>query len=182
MQQDKEHEESKERFNKIKDTYKKRRSRLILSGKSQHPTSHGYWAASNPDHVFELFRKLKLDTYSHFLDLGSGDGIVTAIASIFTTATGIEIDAGLHKAAVDIRNRLDLTHELKSMDYLEEDLSKYDIIFINPDNYFYKLEKNIVEQFKGALVITDNIFRPLTLTPKRKVSVRGTSYSIFRLE
>ena len=166
-------------FNKIHDTYSKRRSRLLMEGKSQHPTSHGYWAASEPNQVYDLFRKIKLNEYKSFLDLGSGDGIVAAIASLFTESTGIEIDKSLHKAAADIKNKLKLNHTLKNKDYMDEDLSKYDIIFISPDNYFHKLEKKLVEEFKGTLIITDNIFMPLMLTPQEQVSVRGAGFSIY---
>jgi protein-L-isoaspartate O-methyltransferase len=170
------------RFNQIHQLYARRRSRLIMSGKSQRSTRLGYWAMSNPLHVFELFRKLGLENYKSFVDLGSGDGVVVAVASLFTNATGIETDAKLHDDAVDIRKKLGLDYTLKNSDYLEEDISQYDIIFINPDNYFHRLEKNLVEQFKGKIIITDNIFRPLTLNPQKQVSVRGTSFSVYELD
>jgi protein-L-isoaspartate O-methyltransferase len=159
--------------------YTKRRSRLIMSNKAQRPTSHGYWAISNPVHTYELFKKIGLQKHKSFVDLGSGDGIIVAVASLFTGATGIEIDKELHKDASEIRQKLKLNYTLKNKDYIEDDLSKYDIIFINPDNYFHKLEKNLVEQFKGKIIITDNIFQPLTLSPQRKISVKGTNYSIY---
>ncbi|MBU2561769.1 MAG: hypothetical protein KKD17_05725 [Nanoarchaeota archaeon] len=168
-----------DKFNLISREYSKRRSRLIMSNKAQRPTKVGYWASSNPAHVFNLFRQIGLERYNSFVDLGSGDGIVVAVASLFTRAAGIEADDKLHKDALEMRKRLSLDYVLKNADYLEEDLSVYDVIFINPDNYFYKLEKNIVEQFKGTLVITDNIFRPLTLKPERQLSVKGTSFSIY---
>jgi protein-L-isoaspartate O-methyltransferase len=169
------------KFDQINKLYTRRRSQLIMSGKAQRPTSVGYWAMSNPLHLFELFRKIGLEKHKRFIDLGSGDGIAVAVASLFTGATGVEVDAQLHKDAEDIKKRLGLDYELKNNDYLKEDLSQYDVIFINPDNYFYKLEKNLVERFKGTLIITDNIFRPLTLSPEKQVSVRGTGYSIYSL-
>lgn len=136
---------------------------------------------SNPAHLFELFRRLGLDKYESFLDLGSGDGIVVAVASLFTRAAGIESDERLHKDAEEIRQRLKMGYVLKNKDYLDEDLSQYNIIFINPDNYFYRLEKNLVEQFNGTLIVADNIFRPLTLSPEKQISVRGTGFSIYSL-
>jgi len=169
------------KFTLIQQLHNKRRSRLILAGQSQRSTALGYWAMSNPLHVFELFRKLELSRYKRFVDLGSGDGIVVAVASLFTDSAGIEIDENLHKDALEIRSRLGLDYELKNMDYLEEDLSQYDVIFINPDNYFYKLEKALVENFRGIIIITDNIFRPLTLRPSDNLSVMGTRYSIYKL-
>jgi len=170
-----------QKFDEITKIYTRRRGQLIMSGRSQHPTGVGYWAMSNPAHVFELFRRIGLDKYKSFLDLGSGDGIVVAVASLFTKSAGVEADAQLHKDAEEIMQRLKLEYNLRNKDYLDEDLSQYDVIFINPDNYFYRLEKNLVEQFKGTLIVTDNIFRPLTLSPEKQVSIRGTGFSIYSL-
>jgi hypothetical protein len=170
-----------ERFAQIESFYKKRRNRLILDGKSQRTTAFGYWAASEPVQVFELFRKLGLGKYRHFVDLGSGDGIVVAVASLFTKSAGIEADKGLHNDAVDIMKQLNMKYCLKNEDYLHEDLLKYDFIFMNPDNHFHLLEKKLVEGFKGTLVIADNIFRLLTLKPKSQISVGGTSFSVYEL-
>ncbi len=170
-----------EEFSRIRDAYTRRRSRLLLSGKFQRPTSHGYWAQSNPDHVFGLFRKLDLQTYKGFLDLGSGDGLVVAVASLFTDATGIEVDARLHRDAEDMREKLGLAFMLKNSDYILEDLSQYDFIFIAPDNYFHRIEKRLVEDFRGTLVVLDNMFRPLTLSPSKNVSVKGTCFSVYEI-
>lgn len=169
------------RFETVRQAYARRRSRLILEGKSQRRTGRGYWAMSDPLQLFELFRKLNLQEHKSFVDLGSGDGVVVAVASLFTKAAGIESDERLHRDAEEIRQRLGMDFTLKNMDYLEEDLSRYDFIFINPDNYFHKLEKRLVEGFKGKIVIVENIFRPLTLRPERSVSVMGTSYSIYKI-
>ncbi|MFH1064197.1 MAG: hypothetical protein V1729_03900 [Candidatus Woesearchaeota archaeon] len=166
---------------KIKRTYSKRHSTLLISGQSQRATALGYWAASDPTQLFELFKKVRLQNFKKFLDLGSGDGIAVAVASLFTDASGIEIDAELHKEAKQLTSRLGLHCTLKCKDYLDEDLSAYDFIFINPDNYFHRLEKKLVEEFKGTLVIVDNIFRPLTLDTGRSLSVAGVSYSRFLL-
>ncbi|NQU78980.1 hypothetical protein HQ545_04390 [Candidatus Woesearchaeota archaeon] len=168
-------------FNTISKEYMRRKGRLLAQGKSQRPTSIGYWASADPVHMHELFRKLELGKSRAFLDLGSGDGVVVAIASLFTTSSGIEIDEQLHNDAVMMAKKLGLEMDLICMDYLDEDLSKYDFIFINPDNYFHKLERRLVEQFKGTLVIADNIFRPLTLSPSNSVTVRGVSFSVYKL-
>ncbi|HII72697.1 TPA: hypothetical protein HA265_08125, partial [Candidatus Woesearchaeota archaeon] len=113
-------------FDLISQAYTKRRSKLILSGKAQRATSHGYWATSNPVHLFELFKKLNLQKHKSFVDLGSGDGIVVAVASLFTKAAGIEVDKELHKDALEMRQKLKLNYTIQNKDYLEEDLSQYD--------------------------------------------------------
>ncbi len=172
----------KKSFDRINAYYTKRRAKLLLDKKSQRPTKSGYWAASDPLQVFELFRKIKLENSKSFVDLGSGDGIVVAIASLFTKSTGIESDEKLHWDALKMRRELKLDCVFKNADYLDEDLSGYDLIFINPDNYFYKLEKKLLDEFKGKIVIVDNIFRPLTLEAKKQVSVRGATFSVYELK
>ena len=169
------------RFSRIVQFYSRRRSRLILAGRAQHPTDRGYWAMSNPLQVLELFKKIGLQDYRRFVDLGSGDGVVVAVASLFTKAEGIECDSKLHEAAVEMDRKLGMGCVFHNADYLGHDLSRYDIIFINPDNYFYKLEKKLVENFRGTIVMTDNIFRPLTLRPEKNISVMGTGYSIYNV-
>jgi len=168
-----------DKFDAINQFYSKHHAGLLISGKSQRPTESGYWAASDPQQLFELFQQLHLEKYKNFLDLGSGDGIVVAIASLFTSAAGIEIDAKLHKEALGIKKQLGLDYSLKCADYLEEDLSLYDFIFINPDNYFYKLEKKLVDGFKGTLVMTDNMFKPLTLKEDERIVAGGSSYILY---
>lgn len=169
------------KFSGIQQHYTRRRSRLILAGASQRSTRLGYWAMSNPLHIHELFKKIGLERFGRFVDLGSGDGIVVAVASLFTRSAGIEVDEELHNAAEEMKEKLGLECDFRNADYLDEDLSHYDIIFINPDNYFYRLEKNLAENFRGTVVITDNIFRPLTLTPEKSLSVMGISYSIYKI-
>ncbi|MBW2964256.1 hypothetical protein KY363_02245 [Candidatus Woesearchaeota archaeon] len=170
-----------EGFSRIRDAYLERHRRLVLEGRARRMTSRGYWAASDPDVIFELFTKLHLDTYRQFIDLGSGDGVVAAIASLFTHSTGIEADKALHESAGKIKDGLGLNHVLKNMDFLEEDLSAYDVIFMSPDNHFHLIEKKIIEEFKGVLVLTDNLFTPLTLDASERISVQGVSFSVFRL-
>ena len=61
---------------------------LKTSQSLSHPTSKGYFGFSDVQTIFELFKKIKLEKYNRFLDLGSGNGCVVAIASLFTKATG----------------------------------------------------------------------------------------------
>jgi len=51
-------------------------------------TKAGIWATSTAEEVYRGFCHFQLDQYSHMAYLGSGDGIVVAIASLFTEATG----------------------------------------------------------------------------------------------
>jgi predicted O-methyltransferase YrrM len=174
-------------FKIINEIYRKKRAKLLIEGKSQRPTKLGYWGSSNPEQIFELFTKIKLEKYKNFVDLGSGDGVVAAIAALFTGSTGIESDEKLHKEATAIRKELidkkkvKINYEIKNENYFDADFSGYDFMFINPDNYFHKLEKKIIEEFKGVLIVTESIFQPLTLRPSEKISVRGAEFNVYNL-
>src|SRR3989338_5665975 len=89
----------------IKSAYAKFEHDLMKSGKlPMHSTDVGFWHGSNIDEIFQLFREIKLDRYKNFLDLGSGDGRVTLIASLFTSSTGIEFDKNLVEKAEEIKS------------------------------------------------------------------------------
>jgi hypothetical protein len=171
-----------DKFRQIEAYHDKKQSRLLLhKNGAQRPTAVGYWAAAHPGSVFSLFNELKLDGYRRFLDLGSGDGVVVAVASLFTSAVGVEFDDALHNEAVSMRDALGLSMELKKCDFLEEDFSAYDFIFINPDDHFYRLEGKLKKEFKGTLVVGGELYKPLLLKPEKKMSAKGIDYSIYRL-
>jgi hypothetical protein len=64
-------------------------------GESYKVTSVGLWACSLLEEILDLFEQLDLGRYRHLADLGSGDGRVVLVGSLFTRATGIEADAEL---------------------------------------------------------------------------------------
>ena len=129
-------------------------------------TDKGIWGTAITHHIFDFFQKIKLQQYKNkqFIDLGSGDGKVVLIASLFgVNAAGIEFDNDLIKSSIKIRDELKLRAEFIQADFLEHDLSKYDIIFINPDKGFhYKLEEKLIKEIKptAKLFVYNNIFVP----------------------
>ena len=66
-------------------------------------TAKGFWGYSIAEEVYELFKKIKLEQYKSFVDLGSGDGKVVLIASLFTKAIGIEIDEELVRKSEEMK-------------------------------------------------------------------------------
>jgi hypothetical protein len=88
-------------FNQIKKEYDDFYRRLLRSGKlPMRSTEKGFWNASISDEVYETFKRIGLQKFKSFLDIGSGDGKVVLIASLFCrTAEGIEIDNFLHNKA-----------------------------------------------------------------------------------
>jgi SAM-dependent methyltransferase len=124
-------------------------------------TEKGIWGPSSLDIVCKLFKKIRLQKYKHFLDIGCGDGRVALAASLFTNATGIEIDRNLIKKGDQIKKKLNLNADLICGDYFKHNFSKYDIIFTNPDTGFYNgLEDKLMKEMKGALLVYNNIFMP----------------------
>ena len=76
-----------DKFQEIKKEYDDFDKALMKQGRlPMKDTGIGFWNASPSSDVFELFKKLQLQNYKHLLDLGSGDGRVTLIASLFTKA------------------------------------------------------------------------------------------------
>lgn len=150
------------KFQIIKQEYDKFYNSLLRKGQlPMGDTEVGFWGASIGEDVFEFFRKIKLQNFKSFIDLGSGDGKVALIASLFTKSTGIEFDDDLHTKAVEIRDKLNLNSELIKGDFLKHDFSKYDVFFINPDKAFNKgLERKLMNEMKGVLFVYNIIYRP----------------------
>lgn len=135
---------------------------LLKEGKiATRETEVGTWGISVASDIYSLFRKINLSKYKNFIDLGSGDGKVVLIASLFTNATGIEYDFELHIKSVEIRDKLKLQAELFQGDFLEHDLSKYDVIFMNPDKGFHTgVEDKLLKEMEGILIVYNAIFKP----------------------
>tara|TARA_Y100000031_G_C8147633_1_gene350758 strand:+ start:65 stop:580 length:516 start_codon:yes stop_codon:yes gene_type:complete len=137
------------------------RKRLTQGNLSYQYTSKGVWAGSHLESIFKLFQEIKLDKFKNFLDLGSGDGRVVLIASLFTKASGVEADIDLIAKANKIKTRYKLKADFIVDDFFNIDLSKYDIIYINPDKGFnYGLERKLKDELKGKLLVYNNLFLP----------------------
>lgn len=101
-----------------------------------------------------------------FLDLGSGDGrVVFLAAALGADATGIEYDRPLHDMAREARRRLRRTvparrATLKQGDFLEEDVSRYDVIFYFGDGSYLQdrmLAKLAREMRPGATLLLAHV-------------------------
>jgi len=132
-------------------------------------TSKGFWGAAITEHIYGFFKKIKLENYKNFLDLGSGDGKVVLIASLFgVKATGIEIDDDLVKTSERIKKELKLKAEFIKGDFFKHNLSKYDVIFVNPDKGFENgLEDKLLKEMNGKLFVYNQIFLPRFLRKGR---------------
>ena len=165
-----------DKFRKIKEEYGTFYKSLLKKGKlPMRDTEVGFWGTAASDDVFELFKKIDLGKYKRFIDLGSGDGKVVMIASLFTNATGVEFDSELHEKAVEIRDNLGIKAELICGDFLKMDISNYDLVFINPDRAFHKgVEQKLRDDLKGTLLVYNLVYQP-TGMKKGKTYWVGTS-------
>ena len=124
-------------------------------------TDSGMWAVSDPEDVYRAFCYFHLDRYEHMADLGSGDGRVSLIGSLFTQTTGYETDEVLHRKSVEIRDRLRIENAIfLQEDYLIADLSPYNMLYLYPDKPFTVLEEKLRAAWQGHLLVYGPHFPP----------------------
>ncbi len=152
------------RFNSIKQAFQASDRELKESFRFVvRDTAKGIWGPSDLDVVFGLFQKIGLQRAKSFLDIGCGDGRVVLVASLFTEAAGIEIDADLVNKGNEISRRLKLNAKLLCGDFFAHDFSRYDMLFVNPDTGFYNgLEDKLLKEMRhdAVLLVYNNIFLP----------------------
>ena len=168
-------------FSSIKEAYENYYKMLLKKGKLPlRSTDVGFWGASVSEEVWDLFiGYLNLYGNKKFIDLGSGDGKVALLASLFTNSTGIEHDEELHGVAEHMKKHFKLSTNFVRGNFLEHDLSPYDLLFINPDQPMHALEKKLLREMNGKLVVYGLHYQPTTLKKVRSFSVGGTPVSIY---
>ncbi len=153
--------ERRARFEQIKDYYDRRdAATLRAQGMLVHDTPFGIWGTTHLDDAFAFFTRIHLERFAHVADLGCGDGRVVAIASLFTTATGVEGDGALARAAQDAVHHLGLNATIRQGDYYAEDFSRYDCLFMFPDKRYDAAFMQKLSTFTGYLFVYTRIFRP----------------------
>lgn len=174
----------KSRFARINEEYDRFYKSFLKKGQlPMGETKAGFWGTAASADVLELFEKIGLGKFKRFIDLGSGDGKVVLIASLFTNAAGIEFDKELHDKAVEIRDRIGLKAELVQGDFMEHGLSKYDAVFINPDKSFSRgLEQKLKKELKGILIVYNMVYRPETLEKGRTYWLGHTPATVYTLQ
>lgn len=143
-------------------------------------TELGIWGYSLGDELFSLFEKMNLDKYKNFVDLGSGDGVAVNMAALFTKAEGIEIDKELVERSLEVKNKYKLTRaSFLSNDFMNHDLSKYDVIFIYPDKRVNDVEEKLIKEMKGILVFAGYHFHPTNLKKVKSYTINGNLFTIY---
>ena len=161
---------------KINDEYSAYYKELLSKGRfPMKETPLGFWGYSLGDEIVELFTILNLGQYTHFLDLGSGDGKVVNLAALFTKATGIEADKELIEKSNAVKQKFGLSKASFVLgDFMQHDLSQYDILFIYPDKRMHEIEEKLIKEMKGILIFQGLHFHPLRLK-KVKEFYAGTN-------
>lgn len=175
-------------FLSIQQTYRQLYRELFQEGKFPfRETQDGYWGASVTDEVFELFQKINLGHYQTFLDLGSGDGKVVLLASLFgVKATGIETDPELFQTSLKIKTKLSHVPKINkttflNQNYFNHDFSQYDVLYIFSDRPFYRgLEDKLGKELKGILIVYGSHFLPLRLKKINSFVINGTVINVYQ--
>ena len=172
-----------ERFFQIREEYDNFYRSLLKSGRlPMWSTGKGFWNASISDEVFEIFRRIGLKSFKNFLDIGSGDGKVVMIASLFCrNAEGVEIERFLHNKAIEMKNKFKINNvSFHNKDFFEHDFSEYDILFLAPDAPLNRgLETKLLKEMNGKLIHYGNHFHPEFLKRESSFIIDGTLASLY---
>jgi len=127
------------------------------------------WGPSDIEILYELFKKIELKKDNAFLDLGSGDGRVVTLASLFTKSTGYETSKFLNNIGKRVKKKYDFQANFYNKDFMKADFSNYDVLFIFPDKDCNnpRFLKKIKKEFEGLLIIYK--MYPLKFKHKKRV-------------
>lgn len=143
-------------------------------------TPAGMWACSRSEEVYDLLGQLNLEAYNHFVDLGSGDGRVVLIASLFLPATGIEADPGLVEASRAMAGRLGLNRaNFVCADCRQVDITPFDLLFAYPDKPLSWLVKILPDNWPGHLLVYGPYFQPTELTHLKTIYAGETMCTLW---
>ncbi len=154
-----------ESFNRVIEAYNREdSSEEQRRGNVLKDTSLGFFVPSNMRKTYEFFRNIRLEKYRSFIDLGSGDGRIVLIASLFTRAAGIESDEKLHEKALRMREKLGIPDEQAELirgDFMKQDIRPYDAVYMYPDKPIpEELNKKLNRELKGDLLLHTDSFKP----------------------
>ena len=170
-------------FAQIKKEYDDFYQEILRSGKlPMWSTEKGFWNASISDEIYGAFKKIRLNRFNNFLDIGSGDGKVVLIASLFCqNAEGVEINKSLHSKAIEMINKLNIKNaKFHNMDFFEHDFSGYNLLFISPDAPMERgLEDKLLKEMKGKLIHFGHHFHPRFLKKEDSFLVNGDLVSLY---
>jgi hypothetical protein len=171
----------KETIAQMKDEYHDFVQGLLAKGQlPAKDTGVGFWGPSSVDEVFQAFSHL--DIKGSFIDLGSGDGRCVLAASLLCShAVGVEYDPLLTLKAKEVQGKLDINNAIFHHDnFHNHDLSRYDYVFVNPDQPFHRgLQDKLIQELRGKRSVQSNHFLPSGLTLEKQFRINGTGFSVY---
>lgn len=148
-------------------------------------TGVGYWGITPTRDLFEFFNRINIGEHKSIIDIGSGDGRVVLLASLFgLKAHGIEYDKWLINVSNYMMKKLALPHfknvKIVKDDFHNYNLSEYDIIYCSPDKPFHRgLENKLLRELNGKLIVHGWEFLPTKLRKVDEHIINGEKFSIF---
>jgi len=138
-------------------------------------TEKGIFGTSDLNILKKFFEKIGLEKTDYFVDLGSGDGRVCILASLFSKAVGIEFDKDLFEDSLKNADILGISDvEFINSDYESFDFSKASIIFSYADHFFSKEFINkLKKDFHGVFYVYQGVFTPEGLTKGPTIWIDG---------
>lgn len=170
-------------FAQIKEEYDGFYRELLSQGKLPlRATGNGFWGHVPAEDIHEAFKKLNLGQHRTFVDLGSGDGKVVLIASLFCErAVGIELDDELFRKSLDIQKNLGIRNAVFfNDDFYNHSVSGFDAVFTYPDEPLHRnLEKKLMSELTGRLIHCGHHFHPRSMRKHSSVMVNGTLMTVY---
>ena len=170
-------------FQQIKKEYDNFYKDLLRSGKLPlRSTRKGFWGYMLADDIYEAFKRLNLQKHKTFVDIGSGDGKVVLIASLFCNrAVGIEIDDELFQKSLEMQKNLGIQNAIfYNNDFYEHSVSGFDVVFVYPDEPMHRgLEKKLLNELTGKLIHCGHHFHPQNLKKEGDILINGTLVTVY---
>lgn len=170
-------------FQQIKEEYDSFYKSMLRKGNLPlRTTDKGFWSHVPADDVYQAFKQLNLQHNKTFIDLGSGDGKVVLIASLFCKrAAGIETDDELFRKSLEIQKNLGIGNAIFfNNDFHEHSISPFDAVFVYPGEPMYRgLEKKLLNELTGKLIHCGHHFHPANLKKEDHCLVNGTLFTIY---
>jgi len=170
-------------FERIKREYDSFYRELLKQGKLPlRSTGKGFWGHIPAEDIYNAFKELNLQNHETFIDMGSGDGKVVLIASMFCKrAVGIEIDDDLFKKSLEMQKNLGITNAIFfNDDMYDHNVAGFDAVFIYPDEPMHRnLEKKLLNELTGKLIHCGHHFHPENLRKQRDITVNGNLITVY---
>ena len=170
-------------FAEIKKEYDNFYKNLLRNGKLPlWSTGKGFWGGVVADEIYEAFKRIKLNKYKSFVDLGSGDGKVVLTAALFCDrAVGIELDNELFKKSMEMQLKLNIPNAIfLNNDFYDHSISEFDVAFVYPDMPMHRgLGKKLLNELTGKLIHYGHHFHPENLKAENQFLVNGNLFTIY---